>query len=70
MLKRMWDHYVKSKRLRAAKQSLMKQGKSSDTSDEDKYKQMKEEADEVIGEYDRMILRFRRTPMENWLHFD
>lgn len=67
MLQRMWDHYVKSKRLRKAKQALMQQGKSSDTSDEDKYKQMKEEADEIINEYDRMILRFRRSPLTDWI---
>lgn len=66
MMTRMWDHYVRSKKLRELKRGLQQKGQSSDTSDEDKFKQMKEEAEAVLSEYDRVLLRFKREPLENW----
>merc|ERR1719378_13590 len=64
MIERMWNHYVRSKKLREVKRGLQQQGKTSDTSDEDKFKQMKEEAETVITEYDRVLLRFKRKPLD------
>ena len=55
-----------NKKLRELKRGLQQKGQSSDTSDEDKFKQMKEEAEAVLSEYDRVLLRFKREPLENW----
>ena len=66
LIMRMWDHYVKSRRLRKAKMALQKQGQSSDTSDEEKMKQLAAEASDIIEEYERVLLRFRRVPLEHW----
>jgi len=66
LIMRMWDHYVKSKRLRKAKMALQKQGQTSDTSDEEKMKQLAAEATDIIEEYERVLLRFKRNPIEHW----
>lgn len=64
MYERMKAHYMNSKRMRKAK-TLLKNS-TNDVSDEEKFKQMLQEIDIVVVEYQRVILRLIRKSPENW----
>ena len=66
--KRMVDHYLKSKKLSETKKNYLNQGNSiSDVNDEDKFAQIKRDVDEIMEDYKRVLMRFSRSPLSDWV---
>lgn len=66
--KRMIDHYLKCKKLKQTKQQYLNSGSTiSDVEDTDKFKQIKRDVDEIMEDYTRVIYRFLRCPLNQWI---
>ena len=64
----MVDHYLKSKKLSETKKNYLNQGNSiSDVNDEDKFAQIKRDVDEIMEDYKRVLMRFSRSPLSDWV---